>query len=1133
MKKLFRLLLTVLLVSTPLNLYSQVPYEGPTDPAADPANTRVAYMNGNRFLLYFKNNTQLSDGSTLGASKWPNDYSGNELLDVAAVLIGAEVYITQDSIPVTDLSEVSRLSALGQIDTLFYVETQSYNNGGGFLDMNFDKTVEWELHPVSGYFNPAQDFPALSNNPDSWPSSWPSAGSSKKWPGEWNGRFGRGIKYADLESYFVANDAQDMENIINRNDPLQGPITNAPHYLPRPGKYIGDIDPTITTQRGFPWGGLGLRVEVRGYQWNNPEARDILFWEYNISNISDYDLPTCGFGYWVDPSPGGDTGGDAEAAYFDKSLDLTWIWDQFGKGRGGLPSGVFGFAFLESPGAPHDGIDNDGDGLVDEKRDNDAGQIIGPTDGITDMQKFLSFYHLSPDELRSHYEGDEDQDWQDGYDKNNNGTYSYFDEKTQTWQIEPGESSGDDVGLDGVGPEDLNYNGPDQGECNHKPDYVLGVGCEPNFDATDITETDQIGLTSMLIHDNPTWNLLYYLNQDKNVWKVMASNTFSTYINSSYIYEFFASAKFPFLRGSSERISMAMMAAYEDLPTLNSTYAAPTIWKLKNNAQIIYERDYRFAQPPLLPTLKAIPGDGKVTLIWDDVSDKLTHEPLLSRTNDFEGYKLYRSTDKHFQDAEIITNAQGIKSFKKPIFQCDKIDSITGYANFALSEGTAYYLGDDTGIKHHYIDQDVINGVTYYYALVAYDYGIQQFNISPTENNIVVELDEFENIIRVGKNVQIVKSRTNAAGYIPPSLEIDESQTSEIIKPGVIVPHVANDEDIKVDHTYRVTFGTDSIDVFNKGQYHHPMDLSYATSKLFVYDQTDNNKLVYSETPTSFALKNIIHRKTTWVDGPNQFDYYAFNTTGVQTDFFDGLSLSIKLPTVDTAYVDYENTDWITGSSPMQVITGSIASRYYPWDYDIIFTDTVSTHGTKSGTFGITGPDREAVSKSSLLLDNNYNFYVINKNSIDTTGNYEKLDLVVVDNNKNGIYDWKEDEILAAHSVTVSGSTRWSGTVFSINFNNVSNESDLPKPSDVYQIRFVRPYSKTESFVFSTQPEKGTDKKLLDETMDLIKVVPNPYIATNIMETAVSNPFLNQRRQIMFTHLPSVCTIKIFTPSGV
>jgi hypothetical protein len=63
--------------------------------------------------------------------------------------------------------------------------------------------------------------------------------------------------------------------------------------------------------------------------------------------------------------------------------------------------------------------------------------------------------------------------------------------------------------------------------------------------------------------------------------------------------------------------------------------------------------------------------------------------------------------------------------------------------------------------------------------------------------------------------------------------------------------------------------------------------------------------------------------------------------------------------------------------------------------------------------------------------------------------------------------------------------------------------------------------------------EAALDEVELKTTMNDIKVVPNPYVATNAMEPAVSNPYLNQRRRIMFTHLPASCRIKIFTVSGV
>ena len=51
--------------------------------------------------------------------------------------------------------------------------------------------------------------------------------------------------------------------------------------------------------------------------------------------------------------------------------------------------------------------------------------------------------------------------------------------------------------------------------------------------------------------------------------------------------------------------------------------------------------------------------------------------------------------------------------------------------------------------------------------------------------------------------------------------------------------------------------------------------------------------------------------------------------------------------------------------------------------------------------------------------------------------------------------------------------------------------------------------------------------------MDEIRVVPNPYVATNVMEPAVSNQFLNQRRQLMFTNIPAKAVLKIFTISGI
>jgi len=326
-------------------------------------------------------------------SKWPNTYEGSKMVDGIGLLIGAMVFLKEDTIPVTNPAERILLSATGNLDTLYYLQTH-YRE-----EMDHDPTgqVEWGLYPVFGYFNTTSETPAMSNDKSSWPTDgWPAANGQLKWPGEWNGRFGRGVFYADLESYFVANDAQDLEYLQ--------PGRRVKYY-PRPGVKIGDINPNVTVQKGMPWGGLGIRVEQRGFQWNNSVLQDVLIWEYTIANISDYDLPEVAFGYWVDNAIGDNVAGagdDDELGFYDTKIDLAYSWDIDGIGQGGYPTGTMGFAYLESPGLAYDGIDNDEDGLIDEKRDNDAGSKIGPTDGISSLSDFLSFYSLTEEDLHEH-----------------------------------------------------------------------------------------------------------------------------------------------------------------------------------------------------------------------------------------------------------------------------------------------------------------------------------------------------------------------------------------------------------------------------------------------------------------------------------------------------------------------------------------------------------------------------------------------------------------------------------------------------------------------------------------------------------------------------------------------------------
>jgi|TARA_Y100000310_G_scaffold118080_1_gene116857 hypothetical protein len=1090
--------LSYILLLTSLIFSQGKKYEGPDDSAGDIAAEREGFMTGNRIFLYFRNNTELSDWPKVNVSRWPNNLDGVKMVDGIGLLVGAKIYIKDDPTTKIDSTVVSDPLEIGDgegLHKLYFLQT-SYREE---MDVNPAGTFEYGFYPAFGYFNETSEYPAMSNRPSSWPpNGWPSTGLSTKWPGEWDGRFGRGVIYADLETYFVANDAQDQEYLE---------LPDRVRYYPRRNKKIGDMRDNVTIGKGNPWGGLGIRVEARGFQWNNPQARDAIFWEYNITNISDYDLTEVAFGYWVDNAIGND--GNDELAYFNTDLDMSYSWDINGIGSGGLPTGTMGFAYLESPGMAYDDNDNDNDGILNEKRDNVATTKVGPTDGIYDVDKFLSFFKIDESDLKEHWDADEDQDWQDGEDDDGDGIYDL------------GEHAGDDIGLDGVAPGELNYTGPDEGEGNHKPDYVEGVGSEPNFAVTDVSESDMVGLTAFRLFPVPSHSQsksTWWFKNDEAMWELIGENILEEYIaDISNLIEVFASGPFPLYKGRTERISMSELHSYDPLEGLNSpAHTAPALYELKKIVQVIYEKDYRFAQPPKMPTLTATPADGKVILTWDNISDTRTRDPFLGNINDFEGYKLFRATDKYFADAEVITDGYGTPMFMKPIFQCDLKNGKFGFTDFGLVNGAAYNLGSDTGISHVFVDNNVMNGRTYYYGLVAYDYGAPHIGpgIAPSENNVVVELDEAEEVRSIGKNVAIVTPFKPAAGYKQPDITLDESN---LPGGGKVIPTILAQSSIKKDHQYQVTFDIDTVALLPQYDY----GLMYTTNSIKVTDLSEDT-IIYEETPLKFAGSNLIK-----VDS---LGYWTLNTKApFNTEIFDGIQLNVDLP-YETGTYDYANSGWVQGSGIMRVVPTIRESSYLAWDYHIIFSSDPSVYTTTTSIkTGIRDAVDNRIPTNEILLDQSFGFYVKNETLLKPDGSHVLMDMVVHDVNKNGVFDKSEDKIIVGG---MRNDGRWAGTAFVIDFN-LASTATYPKSDDIFQVKFSRPFWKDDYLTFTINSYDDVDADSLAKTMDNIRVVPNPYVATNVMEPAVSNQFLNQRRRIMFTNVPAQALIKIFTVSGV
>jgi hypothetical protein len=1105
-------------------------YDGPDDGAGDPFLEREAFMNGNRVQLLFKNNTELGDYPRKDACRWPKGVGGNVMHDGLGLLITAPVFLTRDSIPVTDTLQIRSLSLQGLIDTLFYCET-NYRE-----EMDRDPTgqIEWGLHPAPGYMNNLSERPAMSNDPNSWPpQGWLYTDRQTHWPGEWDGRFGRGQIKSDLEAYIVANDAQDLE-YLGDDDQVK--------YYPRPGLHIGDIDPNVTVQKGEPWGGLGVRVKQRLFQWNNSMAQDCIFSEYTIANISEYDLPYMAFGAWLDNDIGGENSG--EDGSFLLIGNMSYQWDTDGVGEDGYRTGTAGYAYLESPGIYNDMKDNDRDGLIDERRDNPAGEKIGPYDGITDLSAFLYFYGMQEADLSEHYEGDEDQDWEDGLDVNNDGVY------------QADEFAGDDVGLDGVAPGEENYYGPDMDgtECNHKPD--LGEGyAEPNFGWTDVSETDMLGLTTLIYteaipHEEPYTG---WFRNDESMWRrmTMTDSLESGATNINNLFELFSTAIFPLYKGNTQFISIGQLHSYEDLAGLNSAeHAAPALFTLKKTVQLIYEKDYRFAQPPKMPTLTAIPGDGFVQLIWDNRADRLTREAFLNGKNDFEGYKVYRSTDSDMKDPQVITDGFGTETFMKPIFQCDIKDGRRGFTDYGLLNGAGYYLGEDTGIAYSFKDETVQNGRTYYYAVVAYDYGIRpdelkgtsviqqddSYGISPSENNAVFRKDEYEDIEFIGANTAIVTPGSAAAGEF---LESDFEVLSEAaIGNGQIIPKVVDLNSLNKDHIYKVKFIVEKLD--SAYNYHSGFGYKYTASGLQVFDQTLENNLVYEDIlmtndrgiqiPKNMnTVLELYNNETLTADD----DFYHITTTGFkETEIFDGMQLQIRMGNRFPEY-NYEESGWMPGESPINLIFIEAGLEFYSWDYNIVFYDhTVYQSQVKASRLtSFRDENNVRLDRDNIFENLEWNFAIQCINFTDSLGQHPILDVMGQDLDGDLEFNILKDRVLVGSPI--NSRNRWDALVFILDFSQVPDESALPKPGDVYAMRFNKPWWETDSLTFRVSANKMVDQTKVKSAMEDIRVVPNPYVATNMMEPSVVNKWLNQSRRLLFTNLPQRCTIKIFTTSGI
>jgi hypothetical protein len=695
------------------------------DAKGDYQYQRKGIMDGNRIRTIYYNTTEVAHWPDGMGGEWPKGSSHN-YIDGLTVLIGAKIYLPGGK-------TITPIEA-------HYREEFDY-------DPVLGQQYPWDLEPVPGYINPKQTRPAVNRDTTTWPDHWPVAlradgRTTAAWDGYWYGYFGRGVNNADFETFFVVDDSKDKE------------FTRPPYfYYP----IAADSDR----------GGLGIRVEVRGFQWTHVLAEDCIFWHYDIVNLSDRTYDSCAFGFFSDPGVGTfQNSSPSNSAFYSSLLDLCYAWAPDGLGYpDSWKTGYYGYAYLESPGNPYDGIDNDHDAT---KRDG------------TTWKNGSTFNPLMVDERRDD-NIDNDEDWVPFTDLNGNGV----------WDV--GEPLNDDLGADGVGPFDPQYTGPDAGEGDGKPTHG-----EPNFDETDKDESDQIGLTAVALNSlgdkGPTG---VWPKNDDVVWKRMNYGFVDTSVANANITIVFASGTFPLGINRRERFSMALINGLD----LNALVFN------KVTVQNIYNANYNFSKPPYTPRVTAVAGDKKVYLYWDNRAES-SRNPFLRDKKDFEGYLVYRSQEAEFNDIKLITDSQGNPRYWKPIAQFDLKDGVYGPDPVGIN-GARFWRGSETGLQHSFVDTTVTNGVRYYYAVVSYNMGDPTKGVAglqPTDCPKIITEDAVGTLKFIDINCAIVVPNASAAGYLPPQVSGNVTKPTVGIGSGSLFLQVLNPNAILDGATYRVLF---------------------------------------------------------------------------------------------------------------------------------------------------------------------------------------------------------------------------------------------------------------------------------------------------------------------------------------
>ncbi len=764
---------------------------------------------------------------------------------------------------------------------------------------------------------------------------------------------------------------------------------------------------------------------------------------------------------------------DDDMMAFDTTYDMAFIWDWDDRSTSATNLAYSALKLLDTPLSSAD-LDIDGDGFIDIQE----GQSLG----LTDWHWFD--WYKRPGVLKDEAGS---SSCSDGY-AGAAGCPGAIDKEAIMFALMAGDTSY--VGIQNRNYQDWEWRGLSASTPNPLNNSYNDWYFHPDLDGT------------LNPHFDSLEGLLDVSNEDGT------EGLDCVFIMSA--------GPFDLAAGDTTYFSFAVIMG--DPPNDTETFdTPPDLAKNAEMAQIMYDLKYQGFSPPDAPTVSAVADDGKVTLYWDSKSE--SSKDIVTGVADFEGYKIYRSTDGGSTwgnpHTDVIYNSDGQAVGWKPLAQFDldeDADEALYNQSYSGPDPVApwFNLGENTGLEHRYLDHDVVNGVTYSYSVVAYDIGMD--TLANSYSNPTGEWEPLESLENFKGNSPLLPQFVRVTPDARPSnapaawgLEL----ANWTVGTGEVEVIPTNPDEVEVNtNTYLITLNAEPECFTNNcnNPYFH-LEPTYT-----VVDSATGDTIL-----TDWAVGTSTMFSEVW----GGFQFYLEN---------------MPIPEPDTLFWQDKGSD---DAPQYRINMGSNAHGFacdyeIRWDWENPNNDMVFIPNTSM-------PFR--IVNTSFGEDNNGNGLLEPGEDVNLNGvldPYREVKLFVFGAGIPGTSpdpnypSFRSNEKIAfiekfvnGYDSTANNTQTW---FIDMSWDTTRTFSGAPsirhaETGDITHLRVNKPFEDGDMFTFRAQ----TVTEMSDVNQSLLKkvqVVPNPYIVTADWETDVNHKSLH------FTHLPNECVIKIFTLTG-